>query len=117
VLVVEDNDEIRALIAQVLEDTGYAVLTAGDGAEALEILEVGRQPDLILLDMCMPVMDGWVFARAHRDRGGRAPIVVVTPEWNAAKWAGEIDAAGVLTKPFALDDLSAVVAQVCTAFR
>ena len=112
VLVVEDEAEIRDFVAMVLDSEGYRVTTAANGALALD--EVGREPyDLILLDMRMPVMDGWSFARAYREgiTGPHAPIVVLTAARDAAERADQIHAEGYLGKPFDLDDLLSMVAQ------
>jgi CheY-like chemotaxis protein len=77
--------------------------------EALEEAE-RWQPDLILLDMKMPNMDGWTFAKEYRRRPEpRAEIVVLTAARDASAWAAEIDADGVLAKPFELDALYEVV--------
>lgn len=111
VLVVEDQDDIREFVALVLQNEGYCVATADNGAVALE--EVSRKPvGVVLLDMRMPVMDGWAFADAYRRRPGpHAPIVVLTAAQDAAARAAQINADGFLGKPFELDDLLAVVAR------
>jgi CheY-like chemotaxis protein len=112
VLVVDDDPSIRDFVEATLEDEGYGVLSASDGEAALAL--VGEQPCAVLLDMRMPILDGWGFAEAYRALpGAHAPIVVMTAAENAAAWAEEIGAAGVLAKPFRLDDLLAVVAQHC----
>ena len=110
VLVVEDDLEIREFVAMVLAAEGYRVATANNGQVALD--ELGRGPfDLILLDMRMPVMDGWSFARVYRDSGGpHAPIVVLTAAHDAADRAKQVHADGYLGKPFEIEDLLAVVA-------
>ncbi len=110
VLVVEDEAEIRDFVAMVLGSEGYRVTTASNGAAALD--EVSREPfDLILLDMRMPVMDGWTFARTyHAGTGPHAPIVVLTAARDAAERAKQINADGYLGKPFDLDDLLSLVA-------
>jgi two-component system chemotaxis response regulator CheY len=70
-------------------------------------------PDVILLDMRMPVMDGWAFAAAYRERPEpRAPIVVLTAARDAAQYAGEIQAAAFLAKPFELRSLRRVIAEL-----
>jgi DNA-binding response OmpR family regulator len=109
VLVVEDDPDLLAVVEMILVDAGYRVRTARDGRTALE--RVGEEmPSLILLDMRMPVMNGWDFAREFRARHGRsAPIVVVTAAENARARAHEIDADGFLAKPFDLGDVIAVV--------
>ena len=110
VLVVEDEEDIRDFVAMVLDGEGYRVSTAPNGAVALD--EVGREAfDLILLDMRMPVMDGWSFARAYRQSNGpHAPIVVLTAARDAAERAAQIQAQGYLGKPFDLNDLLRMVA-------
>jgi CheY-like chemotaxis protein len=111
--VIDDDPSIRALVVEALIDDGYAVLEAGDGAQALALLG-SNEPCLILLDMRMPVMDGWTFARTYRIQAATsAPIVVMTAARDAGGWASEIEADGVLAKPFDLDDLTAVVERFC----
>ncbi len=109
ILVVDDDPAILSTIADILRFDGYPVVTATHGAAALDV--VGRQPvALILLDMKMPVMDGWAFARAYRQQSVQhAPIVVLTAACDAAKWAAEIGATAYLAKPFELDELLALV--------
>jgi CheY-like chemotaxis protein len=115
ILVVDDDPVILSLVAGTLEDEGYEAVTAPHGAAALEILARRRRvgaplPDLILLDMRMPVMDGWAFAEAYRRTSGpHAPIVVITAAHDAADRAAEIGADAVLAKPFDLDEFVAVV--------
>jgi len=111
VLVVEDQPDIRDFVALVLENEGYRVTTADNGAIALE--QVARESiDVVLLDMRMPVMDGWAFATAYRERPGpHAPIVVLTAAQDAAARAAQIQADGYLGKPFQLDDLLSIVAR------
>ena len=115
VLVVEDDSVLRALIGETLEHEGHGVAIAEHGADALRWLDARRAdgdppPDLILLDMRMPVMDGWAFAAAYRETPGpHAPIVAMTAAPDAAARAAEIGAASVLAKPFGLDELFAVV--------
>jgi CheY-like chemotaxis protein len=109
VLVVEDDDSIRDLVDLVLTSAGFEVLTASDGAAALQVVRAAR-PDLVLLDMRMPVMDGWEFARRYRaGPKPHAPIVVVTAARDAAQRAAEIDANGFLGKPFDMAELVALV--------
>ena len=109
VLVAEDDDDLLGLIGLVLKAEGYDVWTARDGREALARL-TERMPDLILLDMRMPVMNGWEFASEYRRLYGqhprRAPIVVVTAAEHVAKRAREIHAEGYLAKPFTPDELA-----------
>ena len=108
VLVVDDEADIRATVSAMLEIEGYAVTEAANGADALQAVE-RQPPDLILLDMRMPVLDGWGFAAELRHRGHRIPIVVMTAARDAARWAAEIAAVAFVAKPFGLDDLITAV--------
>ena len=111
VLVVEDDRDLATLVEMIVSDAGYAVDTAADGAEALERV-AERMPGVILLDMRMPVMNGWEFAREFRARHGpAAPIVVVTAAENAQLRAEEIGADGWLEKPFDVDDVLRMIAR------
>ena len=111
VLVVDDDDSIREFVGLALSEEGYEVLSAPHGAAALDM--IGElQPDLILLDMRTPIMDGWQFSRAYRQMPGpHAPIIVFTATRDAADSAAQISADGYLAKPFDLDDLIALVGQ------
>jgi two-component system chemotaxis response regulator CheY len=110
ILVVDDDPAILDFVSMALSDEGYEVQTAADGRSALEIIE-RWPPDLILLDMRMPIMDGWEFASAYARRPGHhAPVVVLTAAQDAAGLAREIQAVDYVAKPFALDDLLRVVA-------
>ncbi len=108
VLIVDDEPEIRATVSAMLEIEGYDVDEAANGADALLALE-RRVPDLVLLDMRMPVLDGWGFARELRRRGHATPIVVMTAARDAARWASEVAASSFVAKPFGFDDLIGAV--------
>jgi CheY-like chemotaxis protein len=111
VLVIEDDPEMRGLLVLMLQEEGYHLFTASDGREGLEVLRTAK-PDLILLDMKMPVMDGYEFARQYRDAyRDRAPIVVMTAAEDPRKRAEEIGAAGWLGKPVELEELFSTVKQ------
>jgi DNA-binding response OmpR family regulator len=115
VLVVEDDPDLTALLEMILAGAGYAVRSAADGAQAL-LRVAERMPDIVLLDMCMPVMNGWVFAREFVARHGRAaPIVVVTAAEDARARAHDIGADAWLEKPFELEELLATVARLLGA--
>ncbi len=105
ILVVEDDPDLLALVEMILSDAGYRVRTAPEGRAALAaVLE--EMPALVFLDMRMPGMNGWDFAREFRRRHGRAaPIVVVTAAEDARARAEEIGAEGWLAKPFDLEDV------------
>ena len=104
VLVVEDDASILDVVRSALEAEGYDVRTATNGKEGLERLADGKV-SLVLLDMRMPVLDGWGFMRAVRERGLNLSVVVMTAAADARRWAREIGAQGVLPKPFELDEL------------
>jgi CheY-like chemotaxis protein len=111
ILVVDDDPGIRQTVREILDLEGYPVETAADGAEALRAVE-RSEPSLVLLDMRMPQLDGWGFARALRARGLTLPIVVMTAAENAGRWAEEIGADGYVAKPFELDELLGEVERV-----
>ena len=105
VLVVDDDESIRQFIEMALGDDGFDVALAEEGAVALAASERFR-PDVILLDMRMPGVDGWRFAEAYRaGPGPHAPILVLTAARDAAKYAAEIGADAHLAKPFELAEL------------
>lgn len=109
VLVVEDDDVIRDFVTIALRGVGYDVETASHGAAALDILSRAGL-NLILLDMRMPIMDGWQFSRLYREGPGpHVPIVVVTAAQDARETAAEVDADDYLAKPFHLRELLDVV--------
>ena len=113
VLIVDDEADIRATVSAMLEIEGYDVDEAANGVDALHAIE-RREPDLILLDMRMPVLDGWGFERELRRRGHRTPIVVMTAARDAARWAAEIAASAFVAKPFGFDDLITAVERART---
>ena len=109
VLVVDDDPDMLDLVGEALGRRGYRVEKSQDGEEALERVSEAR-PQLILLDMRMPVMDGWTFARLLRERHGRVvPIVVMTAAEDSKLRAAEIGANADLGKPFELEQLYEVV--------
>jgi urea transport system substrate-binding protein len=108
ILVVDDEPHIRATVSEMLESEGYDVVEAINGADALAAIETAL-PDLVLLDMRMPVLDGWGFASELRRRGHAVPIVVMTAARDAARWASDIAAPAFLAKPFGFDDLITAV--------
>ena len=114
VLVVDDDPDIRETVRLVLEDEGYAVEEAGDGAAALALLRAApSRPDVILLDLMMPIMNGWQFCqyRATSAALQRVPVVLITARHGVAPPAGVSE---VLLKPFDLDALSAVITRALT---
>ena len=112
VLIVEDEETIRDTLRLSLELEGYEVRTACNGKEALEVLPRMRRPCLILLDLMMPVMDGWGFVDAVDKDVTLAtiPIVVVTAFSGSEK---SIHAKQIVKKPFDLNELLHIVGQYC----
>jgi CheY-like chemotaxis protein len=109
VLVVDDDEGIRDLVAMALSSKGYEVVNVGNGAAALERLGTS-QPAVILLDMLMPTMDGWAVAQAYKHLPEpHAPVIVMTAAHDAARRAAEIKASAYLAKPFHLADLYACI--------
>jgi DNA-binding response OmpR family regulator len=105
VLVVDDDEDLRDSIATLLRRQGYDVEVARDGREALDLVAVGL-PGAILLDMRMPVMNGWEFARIFRQRYDHlTPIIVLTAASDVRARAVEVGAEDWLGKPFELSEL------------
>ncbi|MCY1014878.1 MULTISPECIES: response regulator [Pyxidicoccus] len=106
VLVVDDDPDILEALSEILEAEGFEIRRARNGKEALERLEP-EPPHLILLDLMMPVMDGWEFAQRMRQRPAVAdvPIIVLSADRNVGSKAADIGAVGHLAKPFELNDL------------
>jgi CheY-like chemotaxis protein len=115
VLVVDDDPDILDAICDILDAEGYRVSRARHGQEALEQVESER-PDIILLDLMMPVMDGVAFSQALRERPAVSdvPIVVISADGNPAR-AAAVGAAGYLAKPFDIDALLTQVAGITRA--
>ncbi|MEO8632167.1 MAG: response regulator [Chloroflexota bacterium] len=105
---MDDDTSILDTVSAILSGEGYDVVSAASGQEALDAV-ARKRPQLILLDMRMPIMDGWAVARALRDQGVDVPIVVMTAAESAKRWADEVGAEGYLAKPFGLDELLATV--------
>ncbi len=116
ILVVDDDDDIREVIQDVLASEGYLVDVARDGAEALSKLPGAAPPSLILLDMMMPNMDGETFLRAVRSKPQMADarVVVVSGSAGIRDRVNAMDVAACLVKPFELDELLGVVRRLTT---
>lgn len=107
VLVVEDDPDSREMFFELLRGGGYAVVASRNGKDAMAYLSVNPVPDVILLDMFMPEMDGWQFRRAQDadPRLSAVPVVVVSAVGAARNSAVQSGAAAFLPKPVAADDL------------
>ena len=110
VLVVDDDSAIREALAEVLEQLGYHVAVAIDGQEAAELLELGLQPNAIVLDMMMPRMDGWTFLTQLRanPKFQEVPVVVATAMTTETPRGAD----ALLQKPFDSADLHRAVRQL-----
>lgn len=110
ILIVDDDPGLRALVAATLELEGHAVVTAADGAVALDLVDK-HKPVLILLDKNMPRLDGPAFARELRSKGQTMPIVVVSGSEGGKRFAREINAHSYIRKPFKVPQLLAIVSE------
>jgi len=109
ILLVDDDESIRQVVSLFLTDEGYAIAQAGNGQAALDLLDEFR-PEIILLDLRMPVMDGWEFVRTYRKLPGpHVPIIAFVAALRAEQERDEIGAIGLLAKPFDLEELLGAV--------
>ena len=111
ILLVDDDDDVREAFIDVLRNEGYEITTARNGCEALELLRRGARPGVILLDLMMPVMDGFEFRAQQLADPSLAdlPVVVLTAGLVSER-VRQLRPLAYLTKPFDLDDLLRVVA-------
>lgn len=111
VLVVDDDDSIRQLLTTYLEEEGYGVRTAVDGAAALKLVLNELRPDLLLLDTGLPIVNGIEFVQLYRMRvePPYAPILIISARGDAAEIAAELDCDGHVNKPFSLEEVSAAI--------
>jgi two-component system response regulator MprA len=116
ILVVDDDRGLQAALAEILEDEGYQVAIAHDGYHALDQL-ADLTPDLIVLDIGMPRMDGYAFAEELTRRGLRPhiPVLVLTADGRAQQKAARVQADGWLSKPFEIGALLGSVARLLGA--
>lgn len=115
IMVVEDNDDIRAMYAEILGDLGYRVITAADGAEALAVLDEGDiRPSLLIVDLEMPVLRGEGLVECFRSRRETAdvPLLIVTVSPERTRDSEATLGLPVLRKPFSLETFTALVADL-----
>jgi len=112
ILIVEDDPRLRAVVSAFLQDEGFRVETAGDGVEALACIERNR-PRAVVLDMHLPLMNGWELADEIRARGIKVPILVMTAAQDARKWAEQIGASEYVAKPVSLPTLLKRIDDLC----
>lgn len=113
ILVVEDDRNLREILVDALELEGFAVVSVEHGEAALRHLAGGARPCVILLDLMMPVMDGWTFRQALLDEESLAHIPVVIMTAAGANRIGSIEAVATLHKPLDVDSVLAVVQGYC----
>ena len=114
VLIVDDNEDIRETLSLLLEDGGDTVLTAPDGREALRCLRLRPLPDVVILDLMMPVMSGWEMREEMlRDPAvASIPTIVMTGDRSWSVEAGRLHAAASLAKPFEAEEMFSALDRV-----
>jgi DNA-binding response OmpR family regulator len=115
ILIVDDDPSIRDVVSDILEMSDYRVKTACNGAEALDDIRDDR-PAAVLLDLMMPVMNGWEFLRKYRceEPVAQVPVVIMSAARDASVMACELGAQAFLSKPFEIETILAVVGQVAS---
>jgi CheY-like chemotaxis protein len=111
ILVVDDEPDIRSLVAMILEGAGHTIIEAADGMQGLDLL-ASEDPDVVLLDLRMPVIDGWEFMRRVREQNlGNARMIGVSAHASpdSIREAKEAGCDGYVSKPFTMDALLAAV--------
>lgn len=113
VLIVDDEPDILLMVRLNLEAEGHAVVMAADGEKALERI-ASDAPEVVVLDVMMPVLDGWGVLEALQGSAGAPPVLVVSAKTNGPdiRHAVTLGAAGYLTKPFDPDELVRAVAEL-----
>ena len=116
VLIVDDDGGIRGVLSEILADEGHSVESAGNGLEALRKLEGSTKPCVILLDLMMPVMNGWEFMarRSELDGVSTIPVVVISADSNVEAKATSLGASDYLEKPIDLNRLLDTVDRYCS---
>ena len=115
VLVVEDDPDLLAALSGALEEEGFGVSRARHGLDALGQLRAGRRPCVILLDLMMPIMNGWQFRHEQRQDSelSKIPVVVVSAKTDSAQHAAWLEADAYLEKPLSFGKLVEIVNRFC----
>jgi CheY-like chemotaxis protein len=113
VLIVEDDEDLRDMMANMLTIEGFAATAVGNGREALDYLHQAIRPHVILLDLMMPVMDGWEFRRRQQADPELAPVPVIVLSALDRSRAAPVDAIAFLKKPLDFDRLLKLVRDHC----
>jgi CheY-like chemotaxis protein len=116
ILVVEDEAPIRNLLVELIEEEGHHAIAAENGAEALECLRTSPRPDLILLDVMMPVMDGarFRYAQLQQPEFADIPVVIMSAYLDAVGNREALQAVAFLPKPFSMMDLINILDVHCS---
>jgi CheY-like chemotaxis protein len=118
ILIVDDEPQIRALLADILTEEGYTVDTATNGQDAINYLQTtGVPPCMIVLDLMMPIMDGWQFRaiQQHDPTLAQIPVVVISARPDLVRAATSLGVTEVLSKPIDLDSLLTTVERYCAS--
>jgi CheY-like chemotaxis protein len=118
ILIVEDDSAIRTSLAMILEFEGFETRVAENGLDGLHVLETEKTlPSLIILDIMMPIMDGWEFREAQKEHPDAAgvPVVVMTADIHAFEKATKMGAQGFIQKPLNVDHLIKTVSKFAKA--
>ena len=110
ILVIDDDPAVNRMIGTTLRSHGFSVASAYDGSAALAEVEA-QEPDIIILDLAMPVMDGRTFFRELRARGDTTPVLILSA-FGAREAARELRADGYVQKPFRPDELAEKIRSV-----
>src|SRR6266536_3010106 len=117
ILIVEDDSALREALAQILSDEGYELLTARDGLEAVNCLKLGNRPDVILLDLSMPVVNGWEFRMFQKRDPDLAtiPIILITAGGYTREEVAWLEPSALLPKPLDLPLLLSLIRRFCAS--
>jgi DNA-binding response OmpR family regulator len=111
ILIVDDDAGIRKLLCRVFQNGGYVVATATNGEEALAAI-AQNPPDILVLDLMMPIMDGWeVYRRLREEKVVHLPIIVLSAGENLTRAAEDLPDATIMAKPFDIDALLDAIEQ------
>jgi CheY-like chemotaxis protein len=112
ILIVDDDNDVRESLCDVLEQCGFVVVSAGNGQEALELLRNRASADLVLLDLQMPIMDGWEFLRQYHTDLNFVHVPVVVLSASTPPFPDDVDA--VLRKPVSIVELLETIGHYTT---
>lgn len=114
ILVIEDDDDIRTILTDLLESEGYRVSIAANGEDALKNIDTQGEPDLILLDLMMPNMNGQEFIKKQRERSENAPktpVVLMSAYDEMESRTNDLNASAYVKKPIEIEDLLSTVSK------